>query len=55
VDKSFSNVVTGDLALAVLDGKVATTAQAQAWMNQQVPDDGSAQTASAQASVRPTE
>lgn len=30
----FSNVAAGDLSLAVLEGKVATTAQAAEWMNQ---------------------
>jgi Type I phosphodiesterase / nucleotide pyrophosphatase len=52
VEKSFSNVAAGDLALAILDGKVATTAQAVAWMNQLASDDGGVQAAAPHASVR---
>lgn len=35
VEKSFSNVSAGALALAVLGGKISTAEQAGAWMNQQ--------------------
>jgi membrane-anchored protein YejM (alkaline phosphatase superfamily) len=34
IDTSFSNVLAGDLGLAVLSGAVSTPAQAAAWLNQ---------------------
>ncbi len=52
VEKSFSNVVAGDLALAVLEGKVTTATQAAAWMNQQISDPTGVQSAAARGSVR---
>ena len=37
VEKSFSNVLAGDLGLAVLRGAVSTPAQAAAWLNGHAP------------------
>lgn len=55
VDKPFSNVAAGDLALAVLDGKLTTAAQAAAWMNQRHADEVGAQASAPHKSVRSAE
>ena len=52
VERSFSNVAAGDLALAVLEGKVATTPEAAAWMNQRASEDAGASTSAARGSIR---
>jgi hypothetical protein len=51
VEKGFSNVAGADLALAVLEGKVATAEQAAAWMNQRKSIEAASQMA-ARVSVR---
>jgi arylsulfatase A-like enzyme len=51
VERPFSNVAAGDLALAVLEGKVATAEQAAAWMNRRASSEAVTQ-ASARGSVR---
>jgi hypothetical protein len=34
-DRPFSNIVSGDLSLAVLSGRVSTAEQVQVWLDQQ--------------------
>ncbi len=45
VEKSFSNVAAGELALAVIEGKITTAAQAAAWMGQRNSDEADVQAA----------
>jgi len=45
VERPFSNVAAGDLALAVLGGKITTTEQAAAWMNQRAVGEAVSQAA----------
>ncbi len=52
VDKSFSNVGSAELVLAVLSGKISTAPEAVAWMNQRGIDEANVQAAAANASVR---
>jgi hypothetical protein len=55
VERSFSNVAAGDLALAVLEGKVATAPEAAAWMNQRASEDAGASASAARGSIRSTQ
>lgn len=52
IEKSFSNVASAELVLAVLSGKISTAPEAASWMNQRGIDEAGVQAAAASASVR---
>jgi hypothetical protein len=55
VEKPFSNVAAADLSLAVLEGKIATAPQAEAWMNQRAADEDGTKAAVASSSASKAE